>query len=135
MTGSCRYFALLSGWLALFALPTFAGDWWDSHYNVYQALTSLAVIAMARKLYPSAHWADYLAVVAMLQIIHAAADVIQPGDEAIYNWIQASYNMLEVMFLAIGGISEWINGRFYADGHSGAGNHSDSGKQERGRHA
>ena len=135
MTRQCRYVALFAGWLALFIFPIIAGEWWDSHYNVYQAITSLAVIGLARKLYPSAHWADYLGIAAMLQIIHAAGDYISPGDEAVYNWIQASLNGVELAFLAIGGISEWLNGRSDAVGNRNTRHDSDIGNPQGKRHA
>lgn len=135
MTRECRYFALLAGWLALFLLPAMAGEWYDEHFHVYQSLTSLMVIGLARKLYPLAWWADDLAVVAMLQIVHAAADFATPASPELYNAIQAGFNVLEVAFLAIGGVSEWLNGRFDTARHTGAGRHPDSRNHERKSHA
>ncbi len=129
MTRQCRYVAMLSGWLALYVLPTIAGDWYDSHFHVFQSVTSLAVIGLALKLYPHARWAADLCVVALLQIIHAIADYFQPGEPAVYNLIQLGFNGLEVAFLAIGGISEWLNGRFGTSGNSRPRSDSDSRNQ------
>lgn len=126
---------MLAGWLALFILPTFAGDWYDDHYHVYQGLTSLCVIGLARNLYPNAWWADFLGVVAMLQIIHAIADFADPGTPETYDWIQASFNALELGFLAIGAFSEWLHGRTDADGNRRAGSDSDHGNHTRKSHA
>jgi len=135
MTRQLRYLCLFAGWLALFTLPTMAGDWWDDHYHVYQSLTSLAVIALARKLYPHAWWADFLGVVAMLQIIHAIADYAQPGTPEVYDWIQESFNAMELGFLAIGAFSEWLGGRNNAFVNSRSSRDSDSGNSQGKRHA
>jgi len=126
---------MLAGWMALFILPTFAGDWYDGHYHVYQGLTSLCVIGLARHLYPSAWWADFLGVVAMLQIIHAIDDFFQPGTPETYDWIQASFNVLELGFLAIGAFSEWLHGRTDALSDSRAGHDSNHGNPQRKSHA
>lgn len=126
---------MLAGWLALFILPMFAGDWYDYHYHVYQGITSLAVIGLARNLYPKAWWADFLGVVAMLQIVHAVADFIDPGAPETYDWIQASFNAMELGFLAIGAFSEWLHGRDDACSNSRSGSDSGSGNQQRKSHA
>jgi len=131
MTRLNRYLLLLTGWIALFVLPMFAGDGWDRHYHVYQSLISLAVIGMARKLYPVAWWADFLGVVAMLQIIHAIADFMVPGSAETYDWIQASFNAMELAFLALGAFSEWLHGRLDAVGNSRPRSDSDNGNQQR----
>jgi len=135
VTRQYRYFALLTGWLALFTLPMMAGEWYDQHYHVYQSLTSLMVIGMARTLYPVASWADYLGVAAMLQIIHVIGDFMSPGDEAVYSWIQASLNGVELAFLGIGGVSEWLNGRFVASRDSRPRSDIDAGNTQGKRHA
>jgi hypothetical protein len=135
MTRQLRYLCLLAGWLALFTLPMMAGEWYDQHYHVYQSLTSLMVIGMARTLYPMAHWADYLGVAAMLQIIHAIGDFVSPADESVYAWIQASLNGVELAFLGIGGVSEWLNGRFDASGNSRPRSDIDAGNSQGNRHA
>jgi hypothetical protein len=133
VTQQLRYFCLFAAWLALFTLPMMAGDWWDDHYHV--SLTSLAVIALARKLYPHAWWADFLGVVAMLQIVHAVADYTQPGTPEVYDWIQASFNAMELGFLAIGAFSEWLGGRNNAFSNSRPRSDIDAGNSQGKRHA
>lgn len=134
MTVGVRYLSLLVGWITLFAVPMFAGDFWDTHYHVYQSITSLAVIGLARKLFPKSWWADDLAVVAMLQIVHAIADYASPGNPELYDTIQAGLNGLEFTLLIIGGIWEAAYGRGAADSHSPAGRDSRS-RIERSGHA
>lgn len=106
-----RYLIVLVGWFALFWLPTLAGDWYGLHFHVYQSLTSLIVIGMARGLFPKAAWADYLGIVAMIQIVHAVGDYFSPEPPWIYNAIQGAFNGFELIFLLSGGMTEWVNGR------------------------
>lgn len=115
MSAQVRYLLLLAGWAIVSFVPNYAGNWWDQHFQVYQALTSLMVIGMAHSLFKRLWWVEDLAVVCMLQIVHCLGDYLFFHESPqIYNYIQAGLNYVEVLFLIWGGAGVLLYGRFAA---------------------
>jgi hypothetical protein len=132
MTRQQRYLVLLAGWLILFVGPMFAGQWWDAHFHAYQSITSLIVIAGCHHLFRGTWWADDMAVVAFLQVIHAAGDYFLASESvSTYNAIQAGLNALELMYLMGGGITELVYGRAGTAGNCRPRGDPDNGNQRK----
>ena len=101
------YLTLLGVWIALYFAPMFAGEWYEIHFNVYQAAISLVLILFALSV--SRDW--YIKSFSCICILHL---VLNAADSAIYipadnyNQIVSVFNLMEfILLFVIGGISQW----------------------------
>jgi hypothetical protein len=115
-----RYLIILTVWILAWYAPQQAGDWYDTHYHLYQASISLGLMIFVL-LMSTDWWRAEFAAICMLQILHSSGDYLWPFPPENYNAIQSVLNSIEffIIFGAGGGtlILRWLNGRNFSGGN------------------
>ena len=102
-----RYSLLLMAWLSAYFLTGIAGEWWYSHFQIYQALVSFGLLLISVKLVKE-WWGELFGYLCILQILLNLGDAIFDYPISNYNRMLDLLNLSELITLfVIGPIGIW----------------------------
>lgn len=121
-----RYIAFLALWIACYFLPIMAGDWWDVHFQINQAMVSFFLLVASLVLIRT-KWGELFGYICILQILLNLGDAIFDYPPSNYDRMLNFLNLSEfVVLFVIGGIATLH--RTLGDGGN---NHTDGGNDLR----